>query len=168
MNVLFLCAFPLRPIYGSHLRLHTTFIGSRPPKASLSPGAVAVTRDQVMARIAQGNVTAQIQIRPPRFMFGAVNYGELPDFINRADGDPWDIVVPGYGRALPEKTPLAVASIIGWLRLENGNDKLFVRLKRAPPGYRFNAQKARSESRRYATTYMKTLSLRGKYQYWGQ
>ena len=101
-------------------------------------------------------------------MFGAINYGELPSFINRADGDPWDVVVPGYENALPTNTSFAVASVIGWLQLENGNDKLFVRLKRAPRGYRFNALRARRECQRYSKTYMKTLNLDGELQYWGR
>ena len=29
-------------------------------------------------------------------VFGLKHYGEIPKTINKADGDPWDVAVPGY------------------------------------------------------------------------
>ena len=53
------------------------------------------------------------------------NYGELPQFINKADGDPWDVIVPGYPK-LPPGVPYDLKEIIGVYRLPNGNHKLIV------------------------------------------
>ncbi len=53
------------------------------------------------------------------------NYGELPQFINKADGDPWDVIVPGYPKLHPG-VPYYLKDIVGIYRLPNGNHKLIV------------------------------------------
>jgi inorganic pyrophosphatase len=53
------------------------------------------------------------------------NYGELPQFINRADGDPWDVIVPGYPMLEYDK-PYKFKKLMGVYALPNGNHKLIV------------------------------------------
>jgi len=50
-----------------------------------------------------------------------INYGEIPGLINPADGDPWDIIVPG---PIKPKKSIRVSSIIGYVPLTDGNHKL--------------------------------------------
>ena len=53
------------------------------------------------------------------------NYGEIPIFINRADGDPWDVIVPGYPKLVTDK-PIKLKKLIGVFTLPDGNHKLIV------------------------------------------
>ena len=64
-----------------------------------------------------------IENRPKKYMFGAKNYGELPGTINKADGDPWDVIVPGYDK-LERNKLLRIKKIEGIIFLSNGNHKL--------------------------------------------
>ena len=70
--------------------------------------------------------------RAAKYKFGIKNYGEIPSYINKADGDPWDIFAPGYNHKFPVNKPFFIDKIIGILVLENGNHKLAVRLKDVP------------------------------------
>ena len=90
-----------------------------------------------------------LERRSRRFMFGAKNYGDIPGYINPADGDPWDVIVPGYPRLSIGKQ-LVIKSLEGVLLLENGNHKLIVnvctsrrRLSRAHIVREMNAYKRR-------------------------
>tara|TARA_R110002074_G_scaffold87339_1_gene192810 strand:- start:10177 stop:10551 length:375 start_codon:yes stop_codon:yes gene_type:complete len=53
------------------------------------------------------------------------NYGEIPGYINAADGDPWDIIVPGY-KQLETGKPIKLKKLIGVYTIPNGNHKLIV------------------------------------------
>ena len=53
------------------------------------------------------------------------NYGELPQFINGADGDPWDVIVPGYA-TLEYGKPYRFKKLMGVYALPDGNHKLIV------------------------------------------
>jgi len=53
------------------------------------------------------------------------NYGEIPIFINRADGDPWDVIVPGYPKLETDK-PIKLKKLLGVYTLPNGNHKLII------------------------------------------
>ena len=53
------------------------------------------------------------------------NYGELPQYINGADGDPWDVIVPGYV-TLEYGKPYRFKKLMGVYALPNGNHKLIV------------------------------------------
>ena len=70
--------------------------------------------------------------RPAKYKFGAYNYGEIPIWYNRADGDPWDIFAPGYKYNLSHNVPYVIDKVIGVYVLENGNHKIAVRLKHLP------------------------------------
>ena len=92
-----------------------------------------------------------LESRPPRYLFGTKNYGEVRGgWYNRADGDPWDIFVPGYDHALPRRTPLQVADVLGVLMLENGNHKIAVRV----PVAGYSSDRARREIRTYVHRYI--------------
>jgi len=96
--------------------------------------------------------------RPQRYLFGALNYGDIPGTRNAGDGDPWDVVAPGLGRRLPFGKPYTISKVLGMLVLENGNTKLAVRL-RSVKG--FDAAEARAEMRRYARGYMAHTGVKG-------
>lgn len=53
------------------------------------------------------------------------NYGEIPRYINSADGDPWDVIVPGYPMLETNKS-FRLKELLGVYRLPNGNHKLIV------------------------------------------
>ena len=53
------------------------------------------------------------------------NYGEIPKFINKADNDPWDVIVPGYPRLETTKS-FRIKELLGVYKLPNGNHKLIV------------------------------------------
>lgn len=71
--------------------------------------------------------------RPKKYKFGTKNYGEIPGWINKADGDPWDVFVPGYGYDLKINKNYKIKSVIGVFELKDGNHKIAVKLY--VPGY---------------------------------
>tara|TARA_B100002051_G_C16640899_1_gene588568 strand:+ start:91 stop:531 length:441 start_codon:yes stop_codon:yes gene_type:complete len=77
---------------------------------------------------------AVFEYRPPKYMFGIKNYGEIRNvgkkqyMINQADNDPWDVFAPGYHYKLQLRKRYKIKDIIGLLFLENGNHKLGVRV----------------------------------------
>ena len=46
-------------------------------------------------------------------------------YINQADGDPWDVIVPGYTR-MDVDTPIRFKKLLGVYTLPNGNHKLII------------------------------------------
>ena len=72
----------------------------------------------------RGGAYISIQQRP-----GVKNYGEVIGFRNRADGDRWDVFVPGLAADLPLSEPLALRRVLGVLIVKGGNHKLAVELK---------------------------------------
>ena len=57
---------------------------------------------------------------------GVRNYGEIVGFRNRADGDRWDVFVPGLLTQLPVGEPLRLRRIYGVVLVKGGNHKLAV------------------------------------------
>ena len=53
------------------------------------------------------------------------NYGEIPNYINNADGDPWDILVPGYPILKTNKS-FEFKELLGVYMLPDGNHKLII------------------------------------------
>lgn len=53
------------------------------------------------------------------------NYGEIPKYINAADGDPWDILVPGYPMMETTRS-FRLKELLGVYQLPNGNHKLII------------------------------------------
>lgn len=59
---------------------------------------------------------------------GVRNYGEIIGFRNRADGDRWDVFVPGVREQLPVGEQLPLRRIYGVVLVKGGNHKLVVGL----------------------------------------
>lgn len=59
-----------------------------------------------------------------------INYGELPGLINPADGDPWDVIVPGIYEPLEEAD---ITQIIGFVPDSGGNHKLIGKVEGIEP-----------------------------------
>lgn len=113
--------------------------------------------DAVLAR-AKGS-SCIFEKRPLRYRFGVLNYGEIPGFTNPADGDPWDILAPGYSRELPHYKPYKIRGVLGVYVLENGNHKIAVRVGAA--GYR--ADRCSRDIAAYCKNYSAFTNVRGIY-----
>ena len=59
---------------------------------------------------------------------GCRNYGEVLGFRNRADGDRWDVFMPGLASELPGGTSARISRVLGVLMVKGGNHKLAVEL----------------------------------------
>lgn len=66
---------------------------------------------------------------------GLRNYGEVIGFRNRADGDRWDVFVPGLEYELPLDTPFPLQRVLGVVLIKGGNHKLAIAMPppHAPP-----------------------------------
>lgn len=98
-----------------------------------------------------------IENRPKKFLFGTNNYGEITGsrMRNRADGDNWDIVCPGYP-VLPRKE-YRLKDIEGIIFLPNGNHKIVVDVHTTHKRYSKKAQEA--EIKRYMKNYTKYTKI---------
>jgi len=85
---------------------------------------------------------------------GVRNYGEVVGFRNRADGDRWDVLVPGLPEALPEGVPLALERILGVVLIKGGNHKLVVAL--SPPHDVVDRQRVNHDIRQFIRVYAET------------
>ena len=61
------------------------------------------------------------------------NYGEIVGFRNRADGDRWDVLVPGLEGQLPTGSRHRLSTVLGVILIKGGNHKLVVALGGARP-----------------------------------
>lgn len=96
-------------------------------------------------------------------MFGCNNYGEIPGLYNSADGDPWDVFAPGYAyKCLPRHTPVRITEVIGFLQLDNGNDKLAICVD--VPGW--CKESAAAEIVRYCRTYTRRVKSASRNWRW--
>ncbi len=91
----------------------------------------------------------RLELRQKRFMFGALNYGDVPGMINEADGDCWDIFLPGMTRRLNVNKTYTVKRVLGAIVLENGNHKIAVEL--FVPG--FEAENVDADVKTYMEKY---------------
>ena len=69
-----------------------------------------------------------LENRSLNHLYGVMNYGDCPRLWNKSDGDPWDVVVPGYANRLEFGKLFKVTQVLGTLFLKNGNHKTFVRI----------------------------------------
>ena len=74
-------------------------------------------------------VYCMFENRNKKYLFGIKNYGEIPKWYNKADGDPWDIFAPGYNSHLQYNVMYKISKIVGVFFLNNGNHKIAVRLQ---------------------------------------
>ena len=93
---------------------------------------------------------AILEYRPERYMFGTKDYGEIIGLRNPADGDRWDIFIPGYNCKLEIGKEIKIIKIIGFLYLNNGNHKIAIRINKNG----FNKQACESEISEYTQTYL--------------
>ena len=100
-----------------------------------------------------------LEKRKKIYMFGALNYGDIPKLINQADGDPWDVLVPGIGRTLKTQCEYEIKDVLGVFLLENGNHKICVSLKKI----RTNQSLARIEIANYVKRYCSFTKKQGMY-----
>ena len=98
-----------------------------------------------------------LEHRPKKYMFNTLNYGEIQGLYNRADGDCWDVFVPGYEKSLEVGKQYAVKSVLGVLVMDNGNHKIAVRL--FVPG--FDEQRCKYEIQNYVKTYLRRMKKKG-------
>ena len=83
------------------------------------------TIDEICTYILNNLPMCKFEKRPSKYMFGVNNYGEITNTINPSDGDPWDIVVPGYP-PLDINVPYKIRKLEGVIIMPNGNHKLIV------------------------------------------
>lgn len=98
-----------------------------------------------------------LENRPAKYMFGALNYGEIPGYFNKADKDPWDVVVPGYLGRLPTNTKYKITGLRGVYMLPNGNHKLMVDIN----GNKRDLNEIKKEMFFYKRKYENFTKLRG-------
>jgi inorganic pyrophosphatase len=100
----------------------------------------------------------KLEDRPLKYMFGTRNYGEIIGTINKADGDPWDVIVPGYTQKLPRNAELLITRIQGIIYLQNGNHKLIVDVR---TNIKKNNKLQLKEIINYRNRYEDIVKLRG-------
>jgi hypothetical protein len=61
------------------------------------------------------------------------NYGKVVGFRNRADGDRWDVLVPGLDEQLAVGSKHRLSTVLGVILVRGGNHKLVVALGGAKP-----------------------------------
>lgn len=83
------------------------------------------TMQRLLSKLDTQPMYLVLEKRPSRFMFGCRNYGDIPKFINPADGDPWDVIVPCV-KKLPMNKKLRIRNLLGVVLMKNGNHKLAV------------------------------------------
>jgi inorganic pyrophosphatase len=121
--------------------------------------------ETVIKKLPNSNINMVfLEYRPVKWMFGVKNYGEIRNikninetYINKADGDPFDVFVPGYNRKLKLDTSYKVKNILGIFWLKNGNHKIAVGLY--VPGFDYNT--AIQQIKSYCTKYSTTLKKEG-------
>jgi len=74
-----------------------------------------------------------IQARPTAQGGNLKNYGEIVGFRNRADGDRWDVLVPGLEKQLPVDSRHRLSTVLGVILIKGVNHKLVVALGGARP-----------------------------------
>jgi hypothetical protein len=120
-------------------------------------GIPKVSGETMLKNLKNRQIYCHMDKRPLKYMFGARNYGEVFGFVNPADGDRWDVLVPGYPR-LSFKKRFEIKKVEGIIIFKNGNHKIIVDvktpLKRNPNFW--------PEVKAYRKNYEKIVKLRGK------
>ena len=79
----------------------------------------------IIDKIHSTEMYCKLELRPVKYMFGTNNYGEIIDTYNPADGDAWDVIVPGYPN-LQLNTEIKIRKLEGLIKMPNGNHKLII------------------------------------------
>ncbi len=88
------------------------------------------------------------------------NYGEIQEFVNAADGDKWDVFVPGFKFPLNKNKIYSIQRILGVILFDNGNHKLVVHLEHTHPNRSLTQTHIQHFIRKYKHLYKKL----GRYQ----
>lgn len=99
-----------------------------------------------------------LEDRNPKYLFGTKNYGDIPGKINRADGDPWDVIVPGYVK-LTRGVPMKTRILEGVIMFNNGNHKLIFDIETDEK--RRSQEQIKKELDRYIRLYKKLTGRQG-------
>ena len=92
----------------------------------------------------------------PRPWAGVKNYGEVIGFRNRADGDRWDVFVPGLPDELPFGEPLKLRGVLGVVLIKGGNHKLAVSVERdGEPISPISRERVASDVREFMRVYQR-------------
>lgn len=103
-------------------------------------------------------IKVKLENRPKKYMFGTNNYGELVGFINKSDGDRWDVIVPGY-KSLSINKLYKFKNLEGVILLPNGNHKLIIDIYTI---YKRNSiKKQLKEIENYRDKYEKIVKIKG-------
>ena len=100
----------------------------------------------------------KLESRPSKYMFGSNNYGEILNTMNSADGDAWDIIVPGYEK-LEVNKEFKIKKLEGVIEMPNGNHKLIVDI--FTDNIRFNKKYIINEIYTYRRLYNRICKKRG-------
>lgn len=92
----------------------------------------------LLSQLKHNTCYAILEDRPDKYMFGTNNYGEITNTINKADNDPWDIIVPGYEK-LKRNEPYKIKQIEGIILMPNNNHKVIIDI------YTNNKRKSKKE-----------------------
>jgi hypothetical protein len=117
---------------------------------------------KMMKRIFQGPVKIIIEhrIKNRQQTYGIINHYEIEGYTNPADGDFWDVVIPGYSHKI-RTNEFYTNNIIGVFILESGNHKIFMKINY--PGY--NPQKSHRDILKYCEEYIRINNIKGKMVY---
>lgn len=85
------------------------------------------------------------------------NYGDMPQFINKADKDPWDVIVPGYV-SLDYNKSYKFKNLLGVYALPNGNHKLIIDVY---SDYEREPHKIKNHVKDFTKKYEKHTKLKG-------
>ena len=108
-----------------------------------------ITIDKLLPIIDNG-----VSIRAERRIF--FDYGfphshfEIPEYINPADGDPWDVLVFGYDQKFKPNQTFQTDQLVGVIFIRGGNHKLIFKI----PGLKsFSQPKFQSNLQDYMSSY---------------
>ena len=108
--------------------------------------------------IKKNGVEIEVEDRGNWKDYGIFNHAEVLKYINEADGDLWDIVIPGYKRRLKPGNKYVTKKIIGILFLSSGNHKIFMKINEKRYGGCDN-NKIKRDINRFIKNYWKENQL---------
>ncbi len=88
--------------------------------------------------------------------YGIHNHGEFIAYINPADKDPWDVIIPGYRDHLPVGKYFMSNEIMAIMIVPSKNHKFFMRVNY--PG--FDPDKAQKDIQKYVSNYQKINKMK--------
>ena len=109
--------------------------------------------EKLLKVMKKGGVRIVIEDRDGWYEYGVINNGEIIEYINKADNDPWDVVIPGYSRRIKPENEYISNDIIGILYLSTGNHKIFMRIDETRYGD-YDSKKSKRDVKRYCKNYI--------------